>query len=72
LSGNSARPVSFYIFDPLGNHAVTIKLRSQLTLNERGDEHSALYKLDFLMPDGKLIFSGTATGSGKRFSVVPF
>ena len=62
----------FYIFDPLGNHNVTIRLRSQLTLNERGDEHSALYKLDFLMPDGNLIFSGNATGSGKRFNVVPF
>ena len=56
----------------MGNHSVTIRLRSELTLNERGDEHSALYKLDFLMPDGNLIFSGNATGSGKRFSVVPF
>ena len=62
----------FYIFDPMGNHSVTIRLRSLLTLNERGDEHSALYKLDFLMPDGNLILSGNATGRGKRFSVVPF
>ena len=62
----------FYIFDALGNHNLTIRLRSQLTLNESGDQHSALYKLDFLMPDGTLLFTGTATGIGKRFSSVPF
>jgi len=61
-----------YLFDPMGNHVVTIRIRRQKTLNERGDEFSALYKFDFLTPDGNLILSGNATGQGKRFSVEPF
>jgi hypothetical protein len=62
----------FYVFDPAGNHAVTVKVRALITLNERGDEWSGPVKFDVLTPDGNPIMSGTGSQSAKRVVVNPF
>lgn len=63
----------YYIFDPAGNLALTVYVRTRLTLNERGDEFSGPTKFDARTPDGNLFLSGgTGTQRAKRVRVVPF
>lgn len=61
----------FYAFDPMGNHAVTIRVRTRITLNEQGDEWSGPFKFDLLTPDGNLILTGDGSHSARRVKVLP-
>ncbi|MBM3739190.1 MAG: hypothetical protein FJW39_25725 [Acidobacteria bacterium] len=42
----------FFSFDPTGQHAATIKVRSTITLNERGDEWTGPLSAQAFSPEG--------------------
>lgn len=61
----------FFVFDPAGQHAVTIRVRTLLTLNRQGNEWSGSFKFDILTPDGHLLQTGTGSHRAKRVEILP-
>lgn len=61
----------FYVFDPTGKHAVTIRVRTLLTLNRKGDEWSGPFRFDLMTPDGHLLQTGEGSHRAKRVEILP-
>jgi hypothetical protein len=63
----------FFIYDPTGQHVLTLKINQNITINDGGNEYNANSSFDVFDPAGNLIpgFSGCSTVHGKRINVEP-
>jgi hypothetical protein len=63
----------FFIYDPTGQHVLTLKINQNITVNEGGDEYNANSSFDVFDPAGNLIpgISGCGTVHGARINVEP-
>lgn len=59
-------------FDANNSFSDLNKIRSRLTLNQRGDEFDVISQVDIILADGTVLpFHPKATGHGKRVAVEP-
>lgn len=64
--GEFATTFLFFVFDPAGAHALTVKVRSTVSLSDDGEEWSGPFEADFTTSDGNLLFTVQGTHRGRR------
>jgi len=59
-------------FDADNHYTGINKIRSSLTLNQRGDEFTGIYQVDIILPNGTILpFHPAATSHGTRVAIEP-